>query len=110
MGKQSSDPIRHRRPSAALIVAILALITALGGVAVASIPSGDGTIHGCYNGQGALRVIDADGGATCAPGETALNWNQTGPPGPAGPSQAFEGFRDTGKELRPIDRNLVSLG
>jgi hypothetical protein len=110
MGMNFSDRIKRRRPSAALIVAILALIAALGGVAIASIPSADGTIHGCYNGQGALRVIDAEGGATCAPGETALNWNQTGPPGPAGPSQAFEGFRDVGKELRPIDRQLVSLG
>jgi hypothetical protein len=102
--------IRHRRPSAALIVAMLALVVALGGVAIASIPSSDGTIHGCYNGQGQLRVIDTESGASCVPGETALNWNQTGPAGPPGPSQAFEGFRDVGKELRPIDRNLVSLG
>jgi hypothetical protein len=33
---------------------------------------------------GTLRVIDTDAGQTCAKGESGLNWNQTGPQGPAG--------------------------
>jgi hypothetical protein len=106
MGMKS---IRHRRPSAALIVAIVALIVALGGVAIASIPSADGTIHGCYNAQGQLRVIDAESGASCAPGETALSWNQTGPAGPPGPSQAIQGRHDAPVRLSPTDTTIAQL-
>jgi hypothetical protein len=32
-----------------------------------------------------LRVIDSDAGAAYKDGETALDWNQTGPPGEQGP-------------------------
>lgn len=66
------------------------LVLASGAVALAAIPSADGTIHGCRkNSNGTLRVIDAEAGQTCQAGETALTWNQrgpAGPPGPAGPS------------------------
>jgi collagen triple helix repeat protein len=55
-----------------------------GGVAYATIPDGTGLIHGCYaKSGGALRVID--GSVTnCKTGETSLNWNQAGQPGPPG--------------------------
>jgi hypothetical protein len=54
-----------------------------GGMAVASIPESNGTIHGCYKtSDGKLRVIDSN--ATCSSGETPLNWSQTGPKGDAG--------------------------
>jgi hypothetical protein len=66
------------------------------GVAYATIPGPDGVIHGCYkNGNGTLRVINADAGQACKRGETAIFWTQTdsgtgqpgpqGPPGPIGP-------------------------
>jgi hypothetical protein len=59
-------------------------------LAVASIPAGDGVIHGCYKTKtGALTVIDSED--TCPSGTTPLNWNQTGPQGPAGePGQPGE--------------------
>jgi type VI secretion system secreted protein Hcp len=53
-------------------------------VGVAAIPDATNTIHGCFDANGALRVIDAPTQA-CAAGETALDWNQRGPAGPAGP-------------------------
>ena len=84
------------------------LVLLAGGVAVASIPDSHGVIHGCYqasgqgdnrgnggdgrhnsqgndgNGNGFLRIIDT-AVDRCATGEIAISWNQTGPPGPAGP-------------------------
>lgn len=63
---------------------ILGFILAVGGVAVASIPDGSGTIHGCYkNSSGMLKVIDS-GTQSCASGETPIAWSQTGPPGATG--------------------------
>jgi hypothetical protein len=73
---------RIRRPSPALVVACAALLVALGGVTYAAIPAPDGTVHACHDARGALRVIDSD--AACDKGETALNFAQTGPQGPAG--------------------------
>src|SRR3954466_3378070 len=66
-------------------------VGALGGgaaVGVAAIPSADGTIHACVTtATGAVRIIDAEAGATCTAGtETNLVWNQTRPAGPAGPA------------------------
>ena len=56
---------------------------ALGGIAVGA-PGQGGTIKGCYNDRGNLRVVDA--GEACEGAETALTWSQTGPPGPRGPA------------------------
>jgi hypothetical protein len=66
-------------------VATAAVICAAG-VAVAAIPSGDGTIDGCYtNVAGVLRVIDKSKGEKCVSKlETPIKWSQTGPVGPAG--------------------------
>ena len=48
---------RVGRPSPALVVALLALVVALGGVAWSAIPDGSGVIHGCYDAStGDLRV------------------------------------------------------
>jgi hypothetical protein len=58
------------------------LVVALGGVTYASIPGPDGTIHSCVDSRGGLHVIDSD--ATCPQGETALDFAQKGPQGPAG--------------------------
>lgn len=61
-----------------------AVVLAVGGVAVASIPNSDGVIDGCYNsGSGALRVIDTSS-QQCSPKETSISWNQQGSPGSPG--------------------------
>lgn len=61
-----------------------------GGVAWATIPSADGTIHGCYKqANGDLRVVDNAG--DCKNNELAISWNEkdvagaTGATGPQGP-------------------------
>lgn len=77
---------RLGRPSPGTALGALALIVATSGVAVAAIPAADGTIDGCYNAVGALRVLDE--GEQCNPNETALSWSQEGPRGPAGPAGA----------------------
>jgi hypothetical protein len=73
-----------------VVVLVVALLLAIGGIAWASIPGPDGVIHGCYKtsnpAQGALIAIDS--AASCPSGYTALNWSQTGPQGPAGPTGA----------------------
>jgi len=66
---------------------LLGAVVAVGfaGTAYATIPGGDGTIHGCYaKSGGTLRVIDASV-TNCKSGETALDWSQKGVPGPQGP-------------------------
>lgn len=48
-----------RRPSAALVVAFLALLISLGGVSFAAIPARDGDIHACYSKKtGAIELVD----------------------------------------------------
>jgi hypothetical protein len=62
-------------PQTPTILAVIALAVASGGVAVAAIPSADGTINGCYsNAKGTLRVIDVEAGKACGSGETAISW------------------------------------
>jgi hypothetical protein len=54
-------------------------------VAWAAIPnSSTGVINACYGKSGAVRVIDAQAGASCAKGEQSLTWNQQGEQGPPG--------------------------
>lgn len=66
-------------------LAVLGLVIA-GGVAYAAIPGGTGVISGCFNNvHGGLRMIDTEAGDTCKNNETAISWNQQGPPGPQGP-------------------------
>ncbi|MFL5822327.1 MAG: hypothetical protein ACJ764_02680 [Solirubrobacteraceae bacterium] len=73
-----------------LVLPLIALMISLGGLAWATIPSGNGTVHGCFDTQtGALRVIDADASAACASGEQGLNWVSSGPRGRTGAT----GFR-----------------
>jgi len=71
------------------LAAVGAFLAVGAGIAYASIPDGDGVIHGCYNPEtGALRVIDSDPlgpiKGQCGSAEKPLNWNQTGPVGPQG--------------------------
>jgi hypothetical protein len=61
-------------PTPAMAVALLALLIAASGAAVAAIPSSDGTITACRdNKTGALRVIDA-ASQMCTSKETQLTW------------------------------------
>jgi len=53
--------------------------------ATALIPSSAGTVDACYrNGNGRLRVIDAEDGKTCNNRETAISWDQSGSIGQGG--------------------------
>jgi hypothetical protein len=66
------------RPTPAMAVALLALLIAASGAAVAAIPSEDGTITACrHNKSGALRVINAEDGQTCNSKETQLAWKDS---------------------------------
>jgi hypothetical protein len=68
---------------ATLLVAAGLMLVVGAGVAWATIPDGDGVIHGCYRKWGGdLRIID--GSARCLSTERAIQWNVTGPPGPRG--------------------------
>lgn len=74
------------RKQATLVAAIsVVAILSIGGAVYAAIPDANGVIHGCYNTRGLLRVID-DSQTTCGAGETPLNWNVKGQPGPQGPT------------------------
>src|SRR5215208_2840485 len=58
------------------------------GVSYAAIPSADGTISACVDSHGAVKLIDAENGVTCASGKKLVTWNQQGPqglPGQPGP-------------------------
>jgi hypothetical protein len=83
------------RLSPALLVAIAALVVALGGAAYAAIPD-SGVIHGCYDSGGSLKVIDTSTVQTCPKGYTSLTWNQTGPQGGTGVSGPAGPKGDTG--------------
>jgi hypothetical protein len=70
-----------------VLLAVVAAVAVGTGVATGAIPGGDGTITGCYKVKGgAVRVIDAESGATCSSDEVKLSWSQKGPAGPAGPA------------------------
>jgi hypothetical protein len=77
--KRGSRALRSRPAIAAFAAAVVAVF--FGGVAYASIPGPTGVINACYTTKSphTLRVIDST--AKCPTGTTALNWNQTGPPG-----------------------------
>jgi hypothetical protein len=83
-----------------LSAAALAAV-AVAGTAYATIPDGNGVIHGCVSkSAGALRVID-DATGTCSSKETSLNWNakgiqgEKGDTGPVGPSDAYVGSHNS---------------
>jgi hypothetical protein len=92
----------------AVPIAIVAVLAA-GGIAYASIPDSSGVIHACYQKtNGSLRVIDTQAGAKCSSTENPLTWNQTGPAGPRGPSDAFLAS-DGGKPIGLSPTTLASL-
>jgi hypothetical protein len=83
----------RKRPVRVAIGAAILLGTAAG-LAYATIPGPGGVIQGCYaKSNGGLRVIDSPA-ASCTSKETALAWNQQGPTGPRGPSNAYAATTD----------------
>src|SRR5689334_18877674 len=83
-----------RKPSPALVVAIIALVVALTGATLAAIPD-NGVVHGCYQtapGTNGLRQLGVrDTTESCPAGFAPVDWNvvgQTGPTGPVGPAGA----------------------
>jgi hypothetical protein len=63
---------------------VLVAVAAGAGYAAGAIPDPNGVIHGCYDSGGNLKVIDTSTVSSCPKGYTSLDWNQTGPQGPAG--------------------------
>lgn len=92
---------RSRRAALKVAIPTAAALGAGAAIAIGSIPSGDGTITGCYlttvtnvdiQRYGQLRVIDPQQQApgqldpqhACLPDEATITWNQRGPQGPQG--------------------------
>ncbi len=88
--------ITHSRPSPAMVVAAIALLVALGGVAAASIPGSGGVISACYlKTSGSLRVFDTSkpgASGRCHQNERTLTWNRQGPQGIRG-QQGIQGVQ-----------------
>jgi hypothetical protein len=74
---------RLRKPSPVLVVSLIALVAAVGGLAIAAVPDSRGRIAACYaKTSGKLRLLVK--GSKCARGERMVRWNQRGPAGAAG--------------------------
>ena len=86
------------------------LLSVFSTAALASIPSSNSTITGCYDkNKGDLRVIDPAGTATCKNSEVQLSWSQTGPKGDPGP-QGVQGPKgDTGIQGPKGDQGLQGI-
>jgi hypothetical protein len=90
-----------------MVVALAGVTIGLGGVAFATIPDSSKTIHGCYNkSNGNLRVVESAG--DCRKNETALPWNQQGPPGT--PGGAAVTFQEQASEVSTASGDFVDLG
>jgi hypothetical protein len=77
-------PALPRSPlTASNVIAVVALVFAVGGVAVAAIPGDDGSITACYQKKaGEVRVVSA--GKKCTKKEKRLTWNKEGVKGEPG--------------------------
>src|SRR3954464_3253344 len=74
---------RLKKPSPALFIALLALVAAAGGFAVAAVPDSQGRIAACYlKKTGKVRLLVK--GNKCQKGEALIRWSQTGPRGLTG--------------------------
>jgi hypothetical protein len=97
---------RLRRGGLAAL-ALTALLGIAGGVAYAQVAGSGGVIDACAgNVTGVLRL---DGGDGCRNSEHAIQWNQTGPQGPAGATHVDE--RYFARSLTNVDSWLpVAVG
>src|SRR5262249_17852296 len=83
--EKRKEPMKLSLRQRGLRVAV-PLVFVLAGIAYATIPGGNGEIHGCYmKSGGAIRVIDANV-TDCKQNETELVWNVQGLKGPQAPS------------------------
>jgi hypothetical protein len=99
----------QNRPARWAVPIALVVLLAAGGIAYASIPDSAGVIHGCYQkSTGSLSVINTDAGQKCSSTQNPLDWNQTGPAGPRGPSDAYLAS-DGGKPISLTGTTLVTL-
>ncbi|MFZ5814091.1 MAG: hypothetical protein ACOY93_02135 [Bacillota bacterium] len=100
--------IRTRLLTGAALVAIF-LLGATAGVWGSS----NLTFYACLSENGRLYNVTTDGGADlhCVPGDTAVSWNQAGPPGPQGP-QGPAGITQVTARSRGVNipPNLLSDG
>ncbi len=75
-----------------VMLGVLVLSALAGGIAWAAIPDEGGVINACYQkANGILRVVDNPD--ACRGGEVSLSWNQEGPAGPPGTSEAYTSFQ-----------------
>ncbi len=97
-----------RRASPATVIALIALVIALGSSAYAAIPSSDGNINACYNKKtGTLRVIDPSQGQSCTSAENSLSWKD-GITGKVADSDKLDGL-DATAFARKIASGVVSF-
>jgi Gp5 C-terminal repeat (3 copies) len=100
-----TDPGRRRL----VLVAVVVIVLAAGGVAYATIPDANGVYTACrLNATGTIRLIDPSGPSTsllshCTSLETQITWNQKGQQGPPGASP-------TVAQLQAGDSHCVSGG
>src|SRR3954447_17163692 len=88
---------RLKKPSPTLFVALLALVAAAGGFAVAAVPDSQGRIAACYvTKTGKVRLLVK--GNKCQKGEALIRWNQTGPRGLTGLAGANGQQGEQGKD------------
>ncbi|HXW35927.1 MAG TPA: hypothetical protein VEJ87_15235 [Acidimicrobiales bacterium] len=85
------------------------------GISWASIPDSNGVIHGCYKTRGtthSLKVIDSAVTSSCPSGYTSLDWSETGPQGPQGPSLLQGGYDNNGttvsSALQTVDTMTIT--
>lgn len=75
--------LRKFAPSPALVVSVVALVAAVGGIAIAAVPDKQGRIEACYvKKTGAVRLLVK--GTKCPKGQKLVRWSQTGPANVAG--------------------------
>jgi hypothetical protein len=80
--------VARLRPSPALVLAMVAVVIAMRGVAIGSVPDSSGKISACYGKNGTLRIVDTSKKGKCARGEHRISWNQKGAVGIPGPRGA----------------------
>jgi len=100
-----------------LAVAIVAVSCVAVGIAYAAggIPGSDGTIQGCYDSGGNLKVVAA---LPCPKGYTSLPWGQQGPAGKDGKNgvdgkdgkDGVNGASPTVTQLLPMDSHCAAGG
>jgi hypothetical protein len=95
-----------RRDIVAAAVGAIAATVVAGSVAWAAIPGPGGVIHGCYDKNGDLKVVEA---LPCPKGYTELEWNEKGDPGEPG-VDGVDGTSPTVAQLAPGDSNCQAGG